>query len=77
MKLYAWQNVGSAEEYRKMIQSEYERLREQRSRQGEAYGLEEVKLRLFLSLLEKSPVENSEDHNHLPGSDAADLPSVA
>jgi hypothetical protein len=77
MKLYGWQNVNSAQEYREMIQAEYERLKAERSRQGETYGLEEVKLRLFLSLLEKSPVENSEDHNHLPGSDAADFSSVA
>jgi hypothetical protein len=59
MKLYGWQNVNSAQEYREMIQAEYERLKAERSHSSEGFGLEEVKLRLFLSLLEKKPVDVS------------------
>jgi hypothetical protein len=59
MKLYGWQNVNSAQEYREMIQAEYERLKAERSNSSEGFGLEEVKLRLFLSLLDKKPVDVS------------------
>ena len=59
MKLYGWQNVNSAQEYREMIQAEYERLKAERSNSSEGFGLEEVKLRLFLSLLDKKPVNVS------------------
>lgn len=53
MKLYGWEKVGSAEEYRQMIEAEYTRLKDERAQHGKNTGLEEVKLRLFLSLLEK------------------------
>lgn len=53
MKLYGWEKVGSAEEYRQMIEAEYKSLKDERAQQGRTTGLEEVKLRLFLSLLEK------------------------
>lgn len=53
MKLYGWEKVGSAEEYRQMIEAEYTRLKDGRAQQHTTAGLEEVKLRLFLSLLEK------------------------
>jgi|DEB19_MinimDraft_3_1074340.scaffolds.fasta_scaffold181115_1 hypothetical protein len=62
MKLYGWEKVSSADEYREMIEAEYYRLKEERERVGApASGLEEVKLKLFLSLLER-PV-------HLPTDD--------
>ena len=53
MKLYGWEKVNSAEEYRAMIEAEYHRLKEEQDQCGRITGLEEVKLRLFLSLLEK------------------------
>lgn len=52
MKLYGWERVGSSEDYRKMIEAEYHRLKSQRSDGEQKVGLEEVKLRLFLSLLD-------------------------
>jgi hypothetical protein len=52
MKLYGWERVGSSEEYRKMIEAEYHRLKQERSDGDQKVGLEEVKLRLFLSLLD-------------------------
>lgn len=61
MKLYGWQKVGSADEYREMIEAEYYRLKQERARVGaQASGLEEVKLKLFLSLLER-PVSSGAD----------------
>jgi hypothetical protein len=54
MKLPGWEKVASAEQYRQMIEDEYYRLKAQRSAEaGHGVGLEEVKLRLFLSLIEK------------------------
>jgi hypothetical protein len=53
MKLYGWEKVNSADEYREMIKTEYYRLKRERSEASQAGGLEEVKLRLFLSLLDK------------------------
>jgi hypothetical protein len=52
MKLYGWESVGSSEEYRKRIEAEYHRLKAERSDGDQKVGLEEVKLRLFLSLLD-------------------------
>jgi hypothetical protein len=57
MKLIGWEKANSAEDYRKMIEAEYTRLRLERSSVidsgGSGAGLEEVRLRLFLSLLDK------------------------
>jgi|GEM_PF-5012563 len=54
MKLYGWEKVSSADEYRQMIEAEYYRLKEQREIGcTPASGMEEVKLKLFLSLLER------------------------
>ena len=54
MKLAGWEKVTSAEQYREMIEAEYHRLKAERSSAVAAGGgLEEIKLRLFLSLLEK------------------------
>jgi hypothetical protein len=53
MKLYGWEKVNSSEEYREMIQAEYYRLKREREMYGRDNNLEEVKLRLFLSLLDK------------------------
>gem|GEM_PF-2271557 len=54
MKLAGWEKVTSAEQYREMIEAEYYRLKAERSSAVAAGGgLEEIKLRLFLSLLEK------------------------
>ena len=53
MKLYGWEKVGSADEYREIIRAEYFALKKQRTSQGASSGMEEVKLRLFLSLLER------------------------
>jgi hypothetical protein len=54
MKLPGWEKAASAEQYREMIEAEYYRLKEERSAvSGSGVGLEEVKLRLFLSLIEK------------------------
>ena len=58
MKLYGWQKVGSAEEYREMIRTEYYRLKQERDETGQGSNLEEVKLRLFLSLLDKPGVKS-------------------
>ncbi|MEY4701093.1 MAG: hypothetical protein RL326_1280 [Pseudomonadota bacterium] len=59
MRLYGWERVGSAEEYREMIRAEYVALKRRRSNGEATPGMEEVKLRLFLSLLER-PGELSE-----------------
>jgi len=65
MKLAGWEKTTSAEQYRKMIEAEYHRLKSKRAAAGTSSGgLEEVKLRLFLSLLEKpasSLVRDRED----------------
>jgi hypothetical protein len=54
MKLPGWEKVSSAEEYRQMIEAEYYALKAKRDHiSSNGTGLEEVKLRLFLSLLEK------------------------
>jgi hypothetical protein len=58
MKLPGWEKVTSAEQYRQMIEAEYYKLQAERSTQlGNGIGLEEIKLRLFLSLIER-PVKN-------------------
>jgi hypothetical protein len=59
MRLYGWEKVGSAEEYREMIRAEYMALKRRRANGEATPGMEEVKLRLFLSLLER-PRELSE-----------------
>jgi hypothetical protein len=53
MRLYGWEKVGSAEEYREMIRAEYMALKRRQSNGEVTAGMEEVKLRLFLSLLER------------------------
>jgi hypothetical protein len=57
MKLIGWERAASADDYRKMIEAEYNRLKLERSTViesgGSGAGLEEVRLRLFLSLLDK------------------------
>lgn len=53
MKLYGWEKVNSSEEYREMIKAEYYRLKLERETGGRENNLEEVKLRLFLSLLDR------------------------
>ena len=52
MKLHGWERVSSSEEYREMIKAEYYRLKDERATDGQKIGLDEVKLRLFLSLLD-------------------------
>ena len=60
MKLPGWEKVASAEEYRQMIEAEYYRLKDKSETKPElSMGLEEVKLRLFLSLLEKPVVQDN------------------
>ena len=67
MKLPGWEKVASAEEYRQMIEAEYYRLKDKSETKPEpAMGLEEVKLRLFLSLLEMPVVQDK-----APGLDSA------
>ncbi len=62
MKLPGWEKVTSAEQYRQMIEAEYYKLQAERSvAVGSGIGLEEIKLRLFLSLLEK-PSNNQEQN---------------
>lgn len=75
MKLYGWQKVGSADEYREMIKAEYLRLQREKTKTGERYGLEEVKLRLFLSLLD--PVSSHIKANASESSEEQGLSSVA
>ena len=75
MKLYGWQKVGSADEYREIIKAEYLRLQREKTKSGEHYGLEEVKLRLFLSLLE--PVVPHANPNASENSEGQGLSSVA
>jgi hypothetical protein len=53
MKLLGWAAKDSSEEYRLFLQQEYRRLQSQKSEADAVGGFEEVKLRLFLSLLEK------------------------
>jgi hypothetical protein len=71
MKLSGWEKVTSAEQYRQMIEVEYYRLKEERSSAVSAGGgFEEIKLRLFLSLLEKPQRAHSvsdEIHNEEKG----------
>jgi hypothetical protein len=61
MKLYGWEKVGSSEEYREMIKAEYHRLKRERTHDSCSAGMEEVKLRLFLSLLDKPRGHVQED----------------
>ena len=69
MKLPGWEKVASAEEYRQMIEAEYYRLKEkQETLPGPTMGLEEIKLRLFLSLLEKPIIQEK-----APGLDSAQV----
>jgi hypothetical protein len=65
MKLYGWEKVNSADEYREMIKTEYYRLKRERAEGGQAGGFEEVKLRLFLSLLDK-PTSKQEANAQQP-----------
>jgi hypothetical protein len=69
MKLPGWEKVASAEEYRQMIEAEYYRLKDKHETKPEpTMGLEEVKLRLFLSLLDKPIVQDN-----APGVDSAQV----
>lgn len=67
MRLYGWENVGSAEEYREMIRAEYMALKRRQASGEAAPGMEEVKLRLFLSLLERpgNYEEKESEREHL------------
>jgi len=77
MKLYGWEKVNSADEYREMIKTEYYRLKRERSDAGQKGGLEEVKLRLFLSLLDKPSCSKDAETRRVTGQDVAgDDPSV-
>lgn len=53
MKLLGQTKKDSSEEYRLYLQQEYRRLHDQKSDEGTVSGFEEVKLRLFLSLLDR------------------------
>jgi hypothetical protein len=53
MKLLGWTGKDSSEEYRLFLQREYQNLKSQKSEKDAVGGFEEVKLRLFLSLLDK------------------------
>lgn len=65
MKLAGWEKVTSAEQYREMIEAEYHRLKAERSSAVVAGGgLEEIKLRLFLSLLEKPRDTRAEESSN-------------
>ncbi len=61
MKLYGWEKVNSSEEYREMIKAEYYRLKREREMYGRDNNLEEVKLRLFLSLLDRPGTKQDRD----------------
>jgi hypothetical protein len=61
MKLYGWEKINSSEEYREMIQAEYYSLKREREVYGRENNLEEVKLRLFLSLLDRPSSKKHED----------------
>jgi hypothetical protein len=69
MKLYGWEKVNSADEYREMIKTEYYRLKRERSEGAQAGGLEEVKLRLFLSLLDKPSCSKDTETERIAGQD--------
>ena len=71
MKLNGWEKVNSADEYREMIRAEYFRLKKERHASGQSTGLEEVKLRLFLSLLER-PVRSLHEESELSESTQRD-----
>ena len=75
MKLYGWERVGSAEEYREMIRAEYYRLKQERDETGQGSNLEEVKLRLFLSLLDKPGVRSTSESDDPSGT--APYPTAA
>lgn len=57
------------ERYRSMLQGYYERLHVERSKSSAHIAIEEVKLRLFLSLLDKPHTEerDREGFSALPG----------
>lgn len=71
MKLVGWERANSAEDYRKMIEAEYNRLKLERSAiigaSGLGAGLEEVRLRLFLSLLDKPVTTKNADTSQFDG----------
>jgi hypothetical protein len=69
MKLYGWEKVNSADEYREMIQTEYYRLKRERAEGGQGAGFEEVKLRLFLSLLDKPSCAKDPEVQRITGQD--------
>jgi hypothetical protein len=71
MKLNGWERVNSADEYREMIRAEYFRLKRERDNSSQSTGLEEVKLRLFLSLLER-PVLSLHEESELSESTQRD-----
>ena len=53
MKLLGQTEKDSSEEYRLYLQQEYRRLHNHKDDTGVVSGFEEVKLRLFLSLLDR------------------------
>jgi hypothetical protein len=76
MRLYGWEKIGSAEEYREMIRAEYMALKRRRANGEATPGMEEVKLRLFLSLLER-PGESAElESERQPLDEAAQRPAA-
>jgi hypothetical protein len=57
MNLVRWKKNDPAEEYRLLLKKEYQRMRREHSSERRVSPLEEVKLRLFLSLLERPRAE--------------------
>jgi hypothetical protein len=53
MKLCGQTDRNGSEEYRQYLSKEYKRLQTLKTESGVVNGFEEVKLRLFLSLLER------------------------
>jgi hypothetical protein len=77
MKLYGWEKVNSADEYREMIKTEYYRLKRERAEASQGGGLEEVKLRLFLSLLDKPQSSKEDESQRITSQDiASDKPGI-
>ena len=76
MKLYGWEKVGSAEEYREMIRAEYMSLKRRRADGEVTPGMEEVKLRLFLSLLERPGQSQEREFEHEDFSSPVERPAA-
>ncbi len=76
MKLYGWEKVGSADEYREMIRAEYFALKRERARATVSPSMEEVKLRLFLSLLERPGQGADSESERELASDVSEQPAA-